>query len=329
MKKRIVSLWIAIIFCSLIFAGCKKNVGTSEDNAMRSDEETEEGTNYYVFGFSCITMENPYYITLEQALREMVEEKGHRLITKDPRLDADRQLEQIDEMIEEGVDAVFLCPVSWDKITPALEKLQEADIRVVNVDTEVKAMDYVDAYVGSDNRSAGIICAQDLIKRYPEGGKVVILESLAQNSVIDRITGFEEAIAGQGFEIVARADAHGDLNDARVVAAQIFAENEEITAVMCGNDPTALGALVAAHTADRKDFIIYGVDGSPDLKKELLKSDTLIRGTCGQSPINTGKDAARVAIAILDGEEYERETYEEVFFIDAENVEMYGADGWQ
>ncbi len=329
MKKRVLSLWIAVIICIFALPGCKKNVGTSEDNAMKDEEEAEETEDSYLFGFSCITMENPYYITLEQALRETVEDRGHRLITKDPRMDADRQIEQINEMIEEGVDAVFLCPVSWEKITPALEKLKEADIRIINVDTEVKAVDYIDAYVGSDNKNAGVICAEDLIKKYPEGGKIVILESLSQNSVVDRITGFEEAIAGHGFEIVARADAHGDLNDAREAAADIFAKNDEITAVMCGNDPSALGALVAAHTAERKDFIIYGVDGSPDLKKELVKSDTLIRGTCGQSPINTGKDAAKVGIAILDGEDYEREIYEEVFFIDAENVEMYGADGWQ
>ncbi|MCI8637993.1 MAG: sugar ABC transporter substrate-binding protein [Coprococcus sp.] len=329
MKKRVMSLWIAVIFCILALPGCKKNVGTSEDNAMRNDEETEDIDGSYLFGFSCITMENPYYITLEQSLRETIEDRGHSLITKDPRLDADRQLEQLEEMIEEGVDAVFLCPVSWEKITPALEKLKEADVRIINVDTEVKAMDYVDAYVGSDNKNAGVICAQDLIKMYPDGGKIVILESLSQNSVIDRITGFEEAIAGQGFEIVARADVHGDLNDAREAASEIFKENEEITAVMCGNDPSALGALVAANTAKRKDLIIYGVDGSPDLKKELIKHDTLIRGTCGQSPISTGKDAAKIGIALLDGEDYERETYEEVFFIDAENVKMYGADGWQ
>ena len=312
-----------------MFAGCKKNVGTSEDNAISEEDDTaEEGESYY-FGFSCITMENPYFITLEQSLREAIEGKGHTMVTKDPALDVELQIQQIKEMIEDGVDAVFLCPVSWDEITPALEALKEADVKIINIDSEVKETSYVDAYIGSDNKNAGYICGEDLIEQYPDGGKIVILESPTQNSVNDRITGFEEAIANKGFEVAARADTQGDLNKAREAATKIFEENEDINAIMCGNDQIALGALVAAHTANLNDISIYGVDGSPDLKKELLKSNTLIRGTSGQSPINIGKDAADVAVAMLNGEEYEETTYEDVFFIDADNVKMYGTDGWQ
>ena len=78
------------------------------------------------------------------------------------------------------------------------------------------------------------------------------------------------------------------------------------------------------------DVIIYGVDGSPDIKKELEKSDTQIAGTAAQSPINMGKKAVEVGLAILNGEEYEKENYVEIIdMITKDNVEMYGADGWQ
>lgn len=330
MYKRFVSVLLALMLCLGLLGGCKKNVGTSEDNAIKEEEEEEQGeVESYRFGFSCITMDNPYFITLEQALRETVEGEGHTMMTKNPADSIETQTAQIDEMIEAGIDAIFLCPVSWEEITPALERLEEAGIRIINIDSEVKETSYVDAYIGSDNKNAGFICGEDLLNEKPDGGKIVILESPSQNSVNDRITGFEEAIADKGFEVVARADAQGDLNTARQEADKIFAENKDITAVMCGNDQIALGALVAAHTAGLEDVMIYGVDGSPDLKKELLKPNTLIRGTSGQSPINIGKKAAKIGIAILNGDAYEETTYEEVFFITSENVEMYGADGWQ
>lgn len=329
MFKRIGSVLLAIMLCISLLAGCKKNVGTSEDNAIKEEEEEQDETVSYKFGFSCITMENPYFITLEQSLRESLESQGHTMITKNPAVDIDLQIQQIDEMIEAGIDAIFLCPVSRDEITPALEKLEAADVKIINIDSEVKETTYVDAYIGSDNKNAGYICGEDLLQQSPDGGKIVILESPSQNSVIDRITGFEEAIADKGFEVVARADTQGDLNTARQEVDKIFADNKDITAVMCGNDQIALGALVAAHTAGLDDIMIYGVDGSPDLKKELLKKNTLIRGTSGQSPINIGKKAAKIGIAILNGDDYEEVTHEEVFFITSDNVEMYGADGWQ
>ena len=71
------------------------------------------------------------------------------------------------------------------------------------------------------------------------------------------------------------------------------------------------------------------MDGSPDIKKELKKPETQIAGTAAQSPINLGKSAARLAIEILMGNPFESETYEEVFMINKDNVDMYGTDGWQ
>ena len=328
MNRRILSVFMVFVMLCAMASGCKKNVGTSEDNAIVEEDDTEKNESRK-FGFSCITMENPYFITLEQSMRETLEGKGHTLIVKDPADDPDLQIEQIHSMIEEGIDAIFISPVSWDAVTPALEELHKAGIPIINVDTQVKDMIYVDAYVGSDNKTAGKLCAQDLIAQRPEGGKILILESAGQNSVIERITGFEQEIANKGFEIIARADTKGELNAARDAASKVFQENKDITAVMCGNDQIALGALVAAHTAGAEDVMIYGVDGSPDLKKELLKPESRIRGTSGQSAISIGKDAALTGMAILEDREYEKEIYEEVFFISAENIEMYGADGWQ
>lgn len=326
--------WMAVLFvlaCVLGMTSCKKPLGgTPEDNPVKeeSDAEEEEGQTYR-FGFSGITMENPYFITLETSIREYIEKYDGTLITKDPALDAQLQVQQIQEMIDTGIDAIFLSPVDWEAITPALEALKDADVKIINIDTQVKELSYVDAYIGSDNREAGKLCADDLIEKAPKGGKVVILECPEQNSVNERITGFEETIAGKGFEVVTRQNVKGDLNNALAATEEILTNSTGITAIMCGNDQTALGALVAANSLNYPDILIYGVDGSPDLKKELLKDDTLIAGTAAQSPITIGKSAVETAFAILNKEDYEEQILEDVFFIDRSNVEMYGVDGWQ
>ena len=79
-------------------------------------------------------------------------------------------------MIDEGIDAILLTPVNWEEITPSLQALQEAGIKILNVDAQVKEMDYVDAYIGSDNYTAGQLCGEDLMEKQPEGGKIAILE---------------------------------------------------------------------------------------------------------------------------------------------------------
>ncbi len=338
MKNRKIKVLLALVVMGIMMlSGCKKQVGTPEDNPVQEEdtEETDEEEaeeEGYKFGFSGINMENPYFITLENAIRESVTSSGNTLITEDPEGDAKKQASQITEMIEAGIDAIFLSPVNWEEITPSLQELQEADVRIINVDTQVKEMDYVDAYVGSDNEAAGRMCGEALIEKCPDGGKVLILECPTQNSINERITGFEEAIskAEVGFEIVARENTDGKFEKSVEVAQNILKEHTDVTAIMCGNDQIAVGAQTAVNLLGMDDVIIYGVDGSPDIKKELEKSDTQIAGTAAQSPINMGKKAVEVGLAILNGEEYEKENYVEIIdMITKDNVEMYGADGWQ
>ena len=71
---------------------------------------------------------------------------------------------------------------------------------------------------------------------------MAILECPTQNSINDRITGFEEAIskAEKGFEVVAREDTKGEFDKALEAAKSILAEYPDVTAIMCGNDQLAV-----------------------------------------------------------------------------------------
>ena len=319
-----------LLILSMGLISCAKPAGgTPEDNPVPQEEEEEEEIVSYKFGFSCISMENPYYETLEASIREAIEESGSTLISRDPKGDSTAQIQQIRDMIADGIQAIFLCPVDWEKIAPALTELKEADIEIINLDTQVQDREEVDAYVGSDNINAGVICGEKLIEAAPDGGQVVILECTTQNSIIDRINGFEETIAGKGFEVVERSETGGKKDEAKTQMARILTEQDHITAVMCGNDQIALGALEAIEEAGRSEMMIYSVDGSPKLKQELAKDGSLVVGIAAQSPINIGKSAVTVALQIMNGERYEKETLEEVLFIDRSNVGMYGVDGWQ
>lgn len=97
MKKRLLSKVIAItLLFVLALTGCKKSVGTQEDNAAPIETEEEE-EDYFKFGFSGIDMENPYFITLEKAIREVIEDEEAIMITKDPASDPELQAQQIEE----------------------------------------------------------------------------------------------------------------------------------------------------------------------------------------------------------------------------------------
>lgn len=332
MKKKMFSAFFAALLVCMALTGCKKNVGTPEDNAVTEEtEETEdeEENSGYIFGYSCIDMDNPYFDTLEKSIEAALGQEDYQMIIKNPGSDAELQNQQIQELIEAEVDVVFLSPVDWDAVTPALEALKEADIPVINIDTQVKKTDLVDAFVGSDNKNAGYVCGKDLVVQCPDGGNILILECPTMNSINERITGFEKAILNAGFVVLDRADVNGEKEKAKEKMKEFLEKYPDIDAVMCGNDQIALGASEAVKEVGRTDILIYGVDGSPEVKAEIGKENSPIVATGAQSPIHIGKTAAEVAIAILEGEKYKKETLEETFLINRDNVELYGVDGWQ
>ena len=65
------------------------------------------------------------------------------------------------------------------------------------------------------------------------------------------------------------------------------------------------------------------------MKSALKETDSVLAGIGALSPINMGKTAVKTASALLADGAYEPEIYVETFFIDRENIDMYGTDGWQ
>ena len=307
----------------------KKMVGAVVLAAAMMIPATAVSAEGLKLGYTCMDGTNPFFVTIENKMREMVEANGDELIAVDPANDVTKQIPMVEDLIVQNIDGMFMNPVDAEGILPALDQLKEAGIPIIGFDTEVADMSYLVSYAGSDNYNAGKVCGEDLVKRCPDGGKILVLDSPTMQSVTDRTNGFLEAIDGAGFEIVGQQDAKGNLQVAQGLAEDLLTANPDVVAIFGGNDPTALGALAAAKGQGFTDLLIYGVDGSPDIKAELAKEGSMIAGTGAQSPVTIAETAVDIMYKHLNGEEVEDRYPVETFLITAENVADYGTDGWQ
>jgi len=283
----------------------------------------------YKFGYTCMDGTNPFFVTIEGEIKKKVEANGDHLVSFDPANDVTKQISGIEDMITQKIDAIFLNPAEAEGILPALDELKKAGIPIINFDTEVADMSYVTSYTGSDNKNAGKVCGEDLVKRCPNGGNIIVLDSPTMNSVVDRTNGFLDAIKGHNFTIVAQQDAKGNLQKSMTISEDLLQAHGDVVAIFGGNDPTALGALAAANAAGLTKVLIYGVDGSPDIKKEIASGKSLIAGTGAQSPVKIADSAVDIMYKVMKGEKVEARYPVETFLIDSSNVAKYGTDGWQ
>ena len=277
-------------------------------------------------GYTCMDGTNPFFVTLEASIREVVEAHGDELVSLDPQNSNEKQISQIEDLISQGIVAMFVNPVDRDGIIAGLDKLKEANIPMFGFDTEVADMSYLVSYAGSDNYNAGYVCGEDLVAKCPDGGNIIVLDSPTMQSVVDRTDGFLAAIEGKGFTVVSQIDCMGNQEQGNLNGTDALTAHPDAVAIFGGNDPTALGAYAAAEAAGSK-ALIYGVDGSPDIK--ALIADGKVTGTGAQSPMSIGKTIAEVYYKVEAGETVEARYPIPTFMINADNVAEFGTDGWQ
>ena len=334
-SKKILAVVVAGLLVMTGLVGCKgkdaaptsetTNPTTSEQKQPETKEPAKKARK---FGATYMTMNNPFFIALNDGIKAIVEANGDELIALDPALDQNKQISQIEDLIAQKVDAIFLNPVDWQGVKPALEAAKKAGIPIINVDAPVFDEDLVTSIVASDNYNAGVLVAQDVMKKLDKAN-VVLLEHPTAKSAIDRTKSFEDTVKDKPqYKIVAKQSSNGQLEQAMPVMENIIQAQPQIDVVMGLNDPTALGALAALQSAKREqNVLIYGVDGAPEAKKMVKEGK--ITGTAAQSPKGIGKTAAETAYKVLKGEKVEHLILVPVTLITKENVDDFGTDGWQ
>jgi len=321
-RKRLV-IWVCICL-GVILTIAILSWGTMKHEIGRAVRRK----HIHKFGATYMTMNNPFYEIIDDEIRSILESRGDMLITRDPALDVLKQIEQVEEMIEQGVEGIFINPVDWKMIGPALEEAFEAGIPIIVVDSDVYESELADCTVVSDNYEAGVQCAEYLLKSR-EGGNILVLTHSVAKSGFDRIQGFKDTIEGQeGFVILGEEDCLGQLEVAMPVTERSLKEYPKIDIIMCLNDLAAMGTMAALKDAGLEGKIaVYGVDGSPD-GKSMVEAG-FMEATAAQFPRKIGREAAEALYHILDGKPVETTIKIKTELITKENLELYGSDWWQ
>ena len=279
-----------------------------------------------VFGVSYMTMNNPFYKIINNEILKVVEKNNDTLITLDPELDVDKQNEQIYKFIDQKVDGIFINPIDFEQIEPALQAAKRANIPVIIIDAPVSDESLVNCTIVSDNYDAGVQCAKDMMERL-DSANIVLLKHTTAKSAKERIEGFLSVIDNnEKYKVINEAECDGQLEIAMPKMQEIIEETPDIDVVMALNDPSALGALAALEKNNKND--VYGIDGTPEIKA-LIGRNQMIVGTVEQSPIKMGQIAVENMYNILNGKKIEKNIIIPISLINKENLFKYDEDRWQ
>ena len=269
----------ALLIFALALAGCAKQEGGGGGTA--GGPAKKEGK--LRVGFSQMENNGPWRIAETKSMQDEAARRPERfeLIVTDAQGQTSKQVSDVEDLVAQRVDAIFLAPREARGFELALQSAKEANIPVFLIDREVEGKageDYV-TFIGSNFVEEGRRAGEWLVKQTNGKAGIVELLGTAGSSVADdRHNGFAEAIkAHPDMKIIASQTANFTRAEGQNVMANLIqAHGPNITAVYTHNDEMALGAIQALKAAGRqpgKDVIVVSVDGQKTALEAIMRGE--------------------------------------------------------
>jgi ribose transport system substrate-binding protein len=244
----------------------------------------------YKVGFAQTESNNPWRIAQTESMRAEAAKLGHQLVYTDAAGSAAKQVADVNSMIAQGVDLIFLAPREEKPLIPAVMAAKKAGIPVILLDRNVDqklaqaGRDYV-TFIGSDFVEEGKRAADALAKAMNGTAKIIQLEGTTGSSPAnDRRKGFEDHIKAQpGMKIVASQSGDFTRDKGRQVAETLLQAHPDANAIYAHNDEMAIGAIAALEAAGRKpgqDVIVVSIDGTRDALQAIIDGKMLATVEC-------------------------------------------------
>ena len=260
-------------------------------------------------GISLGSMGNPFFVALSKGAEYEAKKVNPnvKITTVGFDYDLGKQNTQIDNFIAAGVDMILLNPGDPSAIAPAIKRAQAAGIIVVAVDTAAKG---ANATVETNNTQAGTIACQYLVDKMGGKGNMIIVNGPQVSSVIERVNGCKEVIAKHPDVklLSSDQDAKGSRDGGLAVMQSLLTRFQTVDGVFAINDPTGVGAMLAAKQMQRTTFPITAVDGAPDAEAALKNPGSAqFVATASQDPFMMARLAVQEGVGLLNGKKPEHD----------------------
>jgi len=301
--------WISGIFLVIVmFAGCKKADKTSQ----------------YTIGFSqCVGSDLWRHTMLDEMKMELSLHPGVKFIYCDANGNSQKQIQQVKNMVDQGIDLLIISPNEAQPLTGIVEQTYNKGIPVIVIDRKTASSLYT-AYVGADNYQIGKMAGEYLGSLLKGHGNVLEVMGLPGSSpAIERDHGFTDALK-KFSNVQITAQVYGDWlrENAENQLQQIAPRLKNVDAVFAHNDVMAAGSRAILNQAGlNKNIKIVGVDALPGDGGGMQMIDSKIINASVLYPTG-GKEAIVTAFKILNKEPFFKENTLQSQVIDSTNAQL-------
>jgi ribose transport system substrate-binding protein len=297
MRTRLAIATMVTVVAAVGIAAC----GGDDDKASGS-----AATQPKQLKIGCIpkSTENEFWLATKAGCERAAKETGAKLVfgAAETESDVQGEINQVEDALAKGVDALAIAPSAPDQLQPVLERAAQK-VPVLLMDTDIPNMKGKTAYIGTDNLKAGTISGKYVVEHGKPGNYGILTGDPGVTSVEGRVKGIRQAIKGSGIKIVAELHVAGCAKDKGVSATEdMLTAHPDLVGIIaaCGNP--LLGGLQAIKQAGKKpeDLFLMSFDALPD--STALVGQGVIDGDIAQFPGKFGEIGVKEGIKAASGQ---------------------------
>lgn len=250
-------LFSLVVFSLFILFGCNNKEETVKIGFLIHDLDKERWEN-----------DRDYFV-------EKVTELGGTVEVRIAENNAEKQLEQAQELISEGADVLVVIPVDQFSAAQIVENAHQKDVNVISYDRLIKNCN-LDYYVSTDNVEIGRKQAEYLTTIRPTGKYALIGGAESDNNsqflYLGQMNILQPLVEKGDIEIVYNAFTdHWGPEEGYEHAKKILEKDEDIDAIIAANDAIALGVTKALKEAGKEgDVLVAGMDADLNNLHEIV-----------------------------------------------------------
>jgi inositol transport system substrate-binding protein len=281
----------------------------------------------YRIGVSIARVDDNFMTYVRSGLENAARKENVQIQFEDAQGDVVRQLNQIQGVLGQKVDAVIVLPVDTAATANMTRAAVEAKIPLVYVNRhpDERVLPKGVVTVASNDIEAGQLQMRYLADKLGGKGNIaIIMGDLAQNSTHDRTEGVKQVLKDYpGIKIIEQQSAEWQRNKGMDLTSNWLLAGTGFDAIVANNDEMAIGAAMALQQAGKAkgEIAIVGIDGLPDglaaIKRGMLVASVF------QDPKAQAISAVQAAIKMIKGEPVEADVWVPFQLITPDQVAMF------
>ncbi|MBU4528075.1 MAG: sugar ABC transporter substrate-binding protein [Hoeflea sp.] len=254
---------------------------------------------------------------------------------EDAQNDVAKQLDQINNFIASGVDAIVVNPVDTSATQAMSAAAEAAGVPLVYVNREPINVDTLpnnQAFVASNEVESGTLQTLEVCRLLKEAGKTeadiyVMMGELSNQAAVQRTKDIHDVMAsgncGVTLNIVDEQTANWSRDEAQDLMTNWLSTGTQFDAVISNNDEMAIGAIQAlkANGISMADVIVGGIDATQDALVAMQAGDLDV--TVFQDAHGQGSGALDAALKLAKGEDVDQKVYIPFQLVTPQNIDNF------